>query len=224
VETFRAIYFTGGPQRGRPAADCREPRTSPLAAAWPVRRSARPMERLLRDAWCAHEKTWHGMFPLAIPLTAEDAVQETFPESCRRSIARLSRPIEFRHLDNTGSLIKPRATNARRSRLPQERSRKTTIPRKRRVLSPAPRPGAHPSLRMALERAPSAKASRKHQRDVFFPPCTKSKVFRHAEIAGDAGDDRDCFEEHTFSGEEKSSPDGFEPPRSSGAEGTGEKS
>jgi len=107
---------------------------------------------------------------------AEDAVQETFLK-IQRSIASYRGQSSFstwtfRILINT-------CYDARRSRLRKkehsiEQDDTTKTPR------PDPRaPGAHPSLRMALERAVATLT--KHQRDVFL--LYEVEGFHHAEIA-----------------------------------------
>lgn len=107
---------------------------------------------------------------------AEDAVQETFLK-VQRSIATYRGQSSFvtwvfRILVNT-------CHDLRRSRL----RRKEQQPDEARegAKPPEPRaPGAHPSLRMALERALAELTE--HQRDVFL--LYEVEGFRHAEIAG----------------------------------------
>ena len=108
---------------------------------------------------------------------AEDAVQETFLK-IQRSIAGYRGQSSFstwafRILINT-------CYDARRSRL---RKKEHSIDQDDATESPRPdlrAPGAHPSLRMALERAVAALT--KHQRDVFL--LYEVEGFHHAEIAG----------------------------------------
>ncbi len=112
---------------------------------------------------------------LGSPADAEDAVQETFLK-VQRSIASFRGQSSFatwtyRILINT-------CYDARRSRM-----RKKEVANDDSEESPRrePRaPGAHPTLRMALERA-LGKLTR-HQRDVFL--LYEVEGFRHAEIAG----------------------------------------
>jgi RNA polymerase sigma-70 factor (ECF subfamily) len=106
---------------------------------------------------------------------AEDAVQETFLK-VQRSIAGFRGQSSFvtwayRILINT-------CYDARRSRV-----RKKEVANDDSEDSPRPEPrapGAHPSLRMALERALAGLT--KHQRDVFL--LYEVEGFHHAEIAG----------------------------------------
>ncbi|HEY6946361.1 MAG TPA: RNA polymerase sigma factor, partial [Candidatus Acidoferrum sp.] len=113
---------------------------------------------------------------LGSTVEAEDAVQETFLK-LQRSIATFRGQSSFatwtyRILINT-------CYDARRSRL--RKKEVTTDDDSEETPRMEPRaPGAHPSLRMALERA-LAKLTR-HQRDVFL--LYEVEGFRHAEIAG----------------------------------------
>jgi len=111
---------------------------------------------------------------LGSSLDAEDAVQETFLK-VQRSIAGFRGQSSFvtwayRILINT-------CYDARRSRV-----RKKEVANDDSEDSPRPEPkapGAHPTLRMALERALGALT--KHQRDVFL--LYEVEGFHHAEIA-----------------------------------------
>lgn len=108
-------------------------------------------------------------------IDAEDAVQETFLK-VQRSVAGFRGQSRFvtwayRILINT-------CHDARRSRV-----RKKEVANDDSEDSPQPEPrapGAHPSLRMALERALASLT--KHQRDVFL--LYEVEGFHHAEIAG----------------------------------------
>lgn len=108
-------------------------------------------------------------------IDAEDAVQETFLK-VQRSIASFRGQSSFvtwayRILINT-------CYDARRSRL---RKKEVANDESEDLPRPEPRaPGAHPSLRMALERALASLT--KHQRDVFL--LYEVEGFHHAEIAG----------------------------------------
>ena len=112
---------------------------------------------------------------LGNPTDAEDAVQETFLK-VQRGIASFRGQSSFvtwayRILINT-------CYDARRSRI-----RKKEIANDDSEGTPRlePRaPGAHPTLRMALERA--LEKLTRHQRDVFL--LYEVEGFRHAEIAG----------------------------------------
>lgn len=107
-------------------------------------------------------------------LDAEDAVQETFLK-VQRAIGSFKGQSSFatwtfRILINT-------CYDARRSRL---RKKESSMEEESETPRPEPRaPGAHPSLRMALERA-LAQLTR-HQRDVFL--LYEVEGFQHAEIA-----------------------------------------
>jgi RNA polymerase sigma-70 factor (ECF subfamily) len=113
---------------------------------------------------------------LGTTVDAEDAVQETFLK-IQRSIASYRGQSSFstwtfRILINT-------CYDARRSRL---RKKEHSLDQDDAAESPRPdprAPGAHPSLRMALERAVATLT--KHQRDVFL--LYEVEGFHHAEIA-----------------------------------------
>ena len=112
---------------------------------------------------------------LGNPIDAEDAVQETFLK-VQRSIAGFRGQSSF--VTWTYRILINTCYDARRSRL-----RKKEVANDDSEETPRfePRaPGAHPSLRMALERA-LAKLTQ-HQRDVFL--LYEVEGFRHAEIAG----------------------------------------
>jgi len=112
---------------------------------------------------------------LGSPADAEDAVQETFLK-VQRSIASFRGQSSFatwtyRILINT-------CYDARRSRMRKKEVANDDSEESSRLEPRAP--GAHPTLRMALERA-LGKLTR-HQRDVFL--LYEVEGFRHAEIAG----------------------------------------
>jgi RNA polymerase sigma-70 factor, ECF subfamily len=115
---------------------------------------------------------------LGSPTDAEDAVQETFLK-VQRGIASFRGQSSF--VTWTFRILVNTCYDARRSRLRKkevaagdEQQRDDAAPR------PEPRAAvAHPSLRMALERA-LAKLTR-HQRDVFL--LYEVEGFRHAEIS-----------------------------------------
>jgi len=109
------------------------------------------------------------------PIDAEDAVQETFLK-VQRSIASFRGQSSF--VTWTYRILINTCYDARRSRM-----RKKEVANDDSEDSPRPEPrapGAHPSLRMALERALSGLT--KHQRDVFL--LYEVEGFHHAEIAG----------------------------------------
>jgi RNA polymerase sigma-70 factor, ECF subfamily len=112
---------------------------------------------------------------LGNPVDAEDAVQETFLK-VQRSIASFRGQSSF--VTWTYRILINTCYDARRSRL-----RKKEVANDDSEETPhlEPRaPGAHPSLRMALERA--LEKLTRHQRDVFL--LFEVEGFRHAEIAG----------------------------------------
>src|SRR5204862_5714205 len=113
---------------------------------------------------------------LGNPIDAEDAVQETFLK-VQRSIASFRGQSSF--VTWTYRILINTCYDARRSRL--RKKEVTTDDDSEDAPRIEPRaPEAHPSLRMALERA-LGKLTR-HQRDVFL--LYEVEGFRHAEIAG----------------------------------------
>jgi RNA polymerase sigma-70 factor (ECF subfamily) len=112
---------------------------------------------------------------LGNPVDAEDAVQETFLK-VQRSIGGFRGQSSF--VTWTYRILINTCYDARRSRM-----RKKEVANDDSEESPRPEPrapGAHPSLRMALERALAGLT--KHQRDVFL--LYEVEGFHHAEIAG----------------------------------------
>jgi RNA polymerase sigma-70 factor (ECF subfamily) len=112
---------------------------------------------------------------LGNPIDAEDAVQETFLK-VQRSISSFRGRSSF--VTWTYRILINTCYDARRSRV-----RKKEVANDDSEDSPKPEPrapGAHPSLRMALERALAGLT--KHQRDVFL--LYEVEGFHHAEIAG----------------------------------------
>jgi RNA polymerase sigma-70 factor (ECF subfamily) len=108
-------------------------------------------------------------------IDAEDAVQETFLK-VQRSIAGFRGQSSF--VTWTYRILINTCYDARRSRV-----RKKEVAAGDRDDSPRPEPrapGAHPALRMALERALASLT--KHQREVFL--LYEIEGFHHAEIAG----------------------------------------
>jgi len=111
---------------------------------------------------------------LGNPIDAEDAVQETFLK-VQRSVASFRGQSSF--VTWTYRILINTCYDARRSRV-----RKKEVANDDSEDSPRPEPrapGAHPSLRMALERALATLT--KHQRDVFL--LYEVEGFHHAEIA-----------------------------------------
>jgi RNA polymerase sigma-70 factor (ECF subfamily) len=112
---------------------------------------------------------------LGNPMDAEDAVQETFLK-VQRGIATFRGQSSF--VTWTFRILINTCYDARRGRM-----RKKEVTSEGTEESPVPEqraPGAHPSLKLALERA-LANLTR-HQRDVFL--LYEVEGFRHAEIAG----------------------------------------
>ncbi len=112
---------------------------------------------------------------LGSPVDAEDAVQETFLK-VQRSMASFRGQSSF--VTWTYRILINTCYDARRSRM---RKKEVANDDSEDSLRPEPRaPGAHPSLRMALERALASLT--KHQREVFL--LYEVEGFHHAEIAG----------------------------------------
>jgi RNA polymerase sigma-70 factor (ECF subfamily) len=145
---------------------------------------------------------------LGNPVDAEDVVQETFLK-LQRSIASFRGQSSF--VTWTYRILINTCYDARRSRL---RKKEVANDDSGEAPRPEPRaPGAHPSLRMALERA-LAKLTR-HQRDVFL--LYEVEGFRHAEIAGML-EMTETASKNTLFQAKKNLRLMLEPPRSSGAE------
>src|SRR5258707_3937303 len=145
---------------------------------------------------------------LGNPIDAEDAVQETFLK-VQHSIAGFRGQSSF--VTWTYRILINTCYDARRSRL-----RKKEVANHDSEETPRfePRaPGAHPSLRMALERA-LAKLTQ-HQRDVFL--LYEVEGFRHAEIAGML-EMTETASKNTLFQAKKNLRQMLEPPRSSAAE------
>src|SRR6202790_3127010 len=111
---------------------------------------------------------------LGNPIDAEDAVQETFLK-VQRSIASFRGQSSF--VTWTYRILINTCYDARRSRLRKKEVANDDSEETPRMEPRAP--GAHPTLRMALERA-LAKLTR-HQRDVFL--LYEVEGFRHGEIS-----------------------------------------
>jgi RNA polymerase sigma-70 factor, ECF subfamily len=146
---------------------------------------------------------------LGSAVDAEDAVQETFLK-VQRSIASFRGQSSF--VTWTYRILINTCYDARRSRL--RKKEVTTNDDSEETPRIEPRaPGAHPSLRMALERA-LAKLTR-HQRDVFL--LYEVEGFRHAEIAGML-EITEAASKNTLFQAKKNLREMLEPPRSSSAE------
>jgi RNA polymerase sigma-70 factor (ECF subfamily) len=141
-------------------------------------------------------------------VDAEDAVQETFLK-VQRSIASFRGQSSF--VTWTYRILINTCYDARRSRLRKKEVANDDSEETPRMEPRAP--GAHPSLRMALERA-LAKLTR-HQRDVFL--LYEVEGFRHAEIAGML-EITETASKNTLFQAKKTLRLMLEPPRSSSAE------
>lgn len=194
-------HFGGGPN---PAAVDAQSEDAALAAAC---RSGdlRAYERLYAMHGARMKNLARNL--LGNPIDAEDAVQETFLK-VHRSIAGFRGQSSF--VTWTYRILINTCYDARRSRL-----RKKEVANEDSEESPGlePRaPGAHPALRMALERALARLT--KHQRDVFL--LYEVEGFRHAEIAGML-EMTETASKNTLFQAKKSLRQMLEPPRSSAA-------
>jgi RNA polymerase sigma-70 factor, ECF subfamily len=145
---------------------------------------------------------------LGNPIDAEDAVQETFLK-VQRSIASFRGQSSF--VTWTYRILINTCYDARRSRLRKKEIGNDDSEETPRLEPRAP--GAHPTLRMALERA-LAKLTQ-HQRDVFL--LYEVEGFRHAEIAGML-EMTETASKNTLFQAKKNLRQMLEPPRSSAAE------
>jgi RNA polymerase sigma-70 factor, ECF subfamily len=148
---------------------------------------------------------------LGTPSDAEDAVQETFLK-VQRSISSFRGQSSFvtwayRILINT-------CYDVRRSRM-RKKEVSSDVDENEESPRPEPRaPGAHPSLRMALQRALAGLT--KHQRDVFL--LYEVEGFHHAEIAGML-DITETASKNTLFQAKKNLRQVLEPPTNQGAAG-----
>lgn len=141
-------------------------------------------------------------------VDAEDAVQETFLK-VQRSIATFRGQSSF--VTWTYRVLINTCYDARRSRL--RKKEVTTDDDSEETPRIEPRaPGAHPSLRMALERA--LEKLTRHQRDVFL--LYEVEGFRHAEIAGML-EITETASKNTLFQAKKNLREMLEPPRSNSA-------
>ena len=145
---------------------------------------------------------------LGNPIDAEDAVQETFLK-VQRSIASFRGQSSF--VTWTYRILINTCYDARRSRLRKKEVANDDSEETPRLEPRAP--GAHPALRMALERA-LAKLTQ-HQRSVFL--LYEVEGFRHAEIAGML-EMTETASKNTLFQAKKNLRQMLEPPRSSAAE------
>jgi len=165
VEPFRDVAAPN------PAAEAIRAEDSALAAAC---RSGdlRAYERLYAQQGARMKNLARNL--LGNPIDAEDAVQETFLK-VQRGIASFRGQSSF--VTWTFRILVNTCHDARRSRM-----RKKEVANDDSEESPRPEPrapSAHPSLRLALERALTTLTQ--HQRDVFL--LYEVEGFRHAEIA-----------------------------------------
>ncbi len=164
VEPFRDVAAPN------PAAEAMRAEDSALAAAC---RSGdlRAYERLYAQQGARMKNLARNL--LGNPIDAEDAVQETFLK-VQRGIASFRGQSSF--VTWTFRILVNTCHDARRSRM-----RKKEVANDDTEESPRPEPrapSAHPSLRLALERALATLT--RHQRDVFL--LYEVEGFRHAEI------------------------------------------
>jgi RNA polymerase sigma-70 factor, ECF subfamily len=145
---------------------------------------------------------------LGNPTDAEDAVQETFMK-VQRSIAGFRGQSSF--VTWTYRILINTCYDARRSR---QRKKEVANDDSEETPRLEPRaPGAHPTLRMALERA--LERLTRHQRDVFL--LYEVEGFRHAEIAGML-EMTETASKNTLFQAKKNLRQMLEPPRPGGAE------
>jgi len=145
---------------------------------------------------------------LGNPTDADDAVQETFLK-VQRGIASFRGQSSF--VTWTYRILINTCYDARRSR---QRKKEVTSDDSEETPRLEPRaPGAHPMLRMALERA--LEKLTRHQRDVFL--LYEVEGFRHAEIAGML-EMTETASKNTLFQAKKNLRLMLEPPRSSAAE------
>src|SRR6184192_4732043 len=196
-------HFVGGPNL---AAEGAQSEDAALAAAC---RSGdlRAYERLYEIHGARMKNLARNL--LGNPVDAEDAVQETFLK-VHRSIAGFRGQSSY--VTWTYRILINTCYDARRSRL--RKKEVTTDNDSEETPRIEPRaPGAHPSLRMALERA--LEKLTRHQRDVFL--LYEVEGFRHAEIAGTL-EITEAASKNTLFQAKKNLRGILEPPRSSSAE------
>ena len=166
VEPFREV-----PAAPEQAADATRTEDSALAAACQAG-DLRAYERLYALQGARMKNLARNL--LGNPTDAEDAVQETFLK-VQRSVASYRGQSSF--VTWTFRILVNTCYDARRSRM---RKKEVTTDDTEESPRPEPRaPSAHPSLRLALERALATLTQ--HQRDVFL--LYEVEGFRHAEIA-----------------------------------------
>jgi len=196
-------HLTGGPARAavEPASE-----DAALAAACQSG-DLRGYERLYATHGARMKNLARNV--LGSSADAEDAVQETFLK-VQRSIATFRGQSSF--VTWTYRILINTCYDARRSRLRKKEVAATSEGEEETPRMEPRAPGAHPSLRMALERA-LAKLTR-HQRDVFL--LYEVEGFRHAEIAGML-EITETASKNTLFQAKRNLREMLEPPRSSSA-------
>jgi len=204
----RVEHFREQPAAHHPSGDAAQAEDSALAAACQSG-DLHAYERLYRLQGARMKNLARNI--LGSSIDAEDAVQETFVK-IQRSISSFRGGSSFvtwvfRILVNT-------CYDARRSRL-RKKEVSQHVETDESAAPPEPRaPGAHPSLRIALERA-LAELTR-HQRDVFL--LYEVEGFHHAEIA-QMLEITEAASKNTLFQAKKNLRQMLEPPRSSNAAG-----
>lgn len=141
---------------------------------------------------------------------AEDAVQDTFLKA-QRSIASFRAQSSF--VTWTYRILINTCYDARRSRMRKKEVSSESSDQEETPRMEPRAPGAHPSLRMALERALATLTQ--HQRDVFL--LYEVEGFRHAEIAAML-EMTETASKNTLFQAKKNLRQMLEPPRNSAAE------
>jgi RNA polymerase sigma-70 factor, ECF subfamily len=195
-------HLTGGPARAAVGAASED---AELAAACQAG-DLRAYERLYAIHGARMKNLARNV--LGSTVDAEDAVQETFLK-VQRSIASFRGQSSF--VTWTYRILINTCYDARRSRLRKKEVAASDDTEETPRLEPRAS-GAHPTLRMALERA-LAKLTR-HQRDVFL--LYEVEGFRHAEIAGML-EITETASKNTLFQAKRNLREMLEPPRSSSA-------
>jgi RNA polymerase sigma-70 factor, ECF subfamily len=196
-------HLTGGPARAATEAASED---AALAAACQAG-DLRAYERLYAMHGARMKNLARNV--LGSSVDAEDAVQETFLK-VQRSVASFRGQSSF--VTWTYRILINTCYDARRSRLRKKEVAASDDTEEAPRLEPRA-PAAHPTLRMALERA-LAKLTR-HQRDVFL--LYEVEGFRHAEIAGML-EITETASKNTLFQAKKNLREMLEPPRSRSAE------
>lgn len=189
-----------------PAADAIRAEDAALAAAC-LAGDMRAYERLYALHGARMKNLARNL--LGNPLDAEDAVQETFLK-VQRSIGGFRGQSSF--VTWTFRILVNTCHDARRSRL--RKKEVTTDDTEENPMPEQRAPGAHPTLRMALERALGTLT--RHQRDVFL--LYEVEGFSHAEI-GATLEISEAASKNTLFQAKKNLRQMLEPPRSADAAG-----